>query len=66
MDGQETELDKTLIEAIRDPLTHMVRNAIDHGIETPGCSQVTSEARGRAIANGRLSRGRQGDHRDRR
>ena len=35
MDGQETELDKTLIEAIRDPLTHMVRNAIDHGIETP-------------------------------
>ena len=35
MEGQETELDKTLIEAIRDPLTHMVRNAIDHGIETP-------------------------------
>jgi two-component system chemotaxis sensor kinase CheA len=35
MDGQETELDKTLIEAIRDPLTHMVRNAIDHGIEAP-------------------------------
>lgn len=34
MDGQETELDKTLLEAIRDPLTHMVRNAIDHGIET--------------------------------
>ncbi len=35
MEGQETELDKTLIEAIRDPLTHMVRNAIDHGIEPP-------------------------------
>lgn len=35
MDGQDTELDKTLIEAIRDPLTHMVRNAIDHGIEPP-------------------------------
>lgn len=33
MDGQETELDRTLIEAIRDPLTHLVRNAIDHGIE---------------------------------
>jgi two-component system, chemotaxis family, sensor kinase CheA len=33
--GSETELDKTLIEAIRDPLTHLVRNAIDHGIETP-------------------------------
>jgi two-component system, chemotaxis family, sensor kinase CheA len=35
MDGQETELDKTIIEAIKDPLTHMVRNAVDHGIETP-------------------------------
>ncbi|HJZ56908.1 MAG TPA: chemotaxis protein CheA, partial [Gemmataceae bacterium] len=36
MDGQETELDKTIIEAVRDPLTHMVRNAVDHGIEPPG------------------------------
>src|SRR5208282_2169178 len=35
MEGEETELDKTLIEAIRDPLTHLVRNAIDHGIESP-------------------------------
>jgi two-component system chemotaxis sensor kinase CheA len=35
MEGTETELDKTLIEAIRDPLTHIIRNAIDHGIETP-------------------------------
>jgi two-component system, chemotaxis family, sensor kinase CheA len=35
MEGQETELDKTLIEAIKDPLTHLVRNAVDHGIETP-------------------------------
>ncbi len=35
LDGQETELDKTIIEAIRDPLTHMVRNAVDHGIEPP-------------------------------
>jgi two-component system, chemotaxis family, sensor kinase CheA len=35
MDGQETELDKTILEAIRDPLTHMVRNAVDHGLETP-------------------------------
>jgi two-component system chemotaxis sensor kinase CheA len=33
--GSETELDKTLIEAIRDPLTHLVRNSIDHGIESP-------------------------------
>ena len=35
MEGEETELDKTLIEAIRDPLTHIVRNSIDHGIEAP-------------------------------
>ncbi|MBI5385506.1 MAG: chemotaxis protein CheW [Verrucomicrobia bacterium] len=35
MDGQQTELDRTIIEAIKDPLTHLVRNAIDHGIETP-------------------------------
>lgn len=35
MFGKETELDKTLIEAIKDPLTHIVRNSIDHGIETP-------------------------------
>ncbi len=35
MEGQETELDKSLLEAIKDPLTHSVRNAIDHGIEPP-------------------------------
>ena len=41
MEGKETDLDRTIIEAIKDPLTHLVRNAIDHGIETPA-------ARGRA------------------
>jgi two-component system chemotaxis sensor kinase CheA len=35
MDGKETELDRTIIEAIKDPLTHLVRNAVDHGIEAP-------------------------------
>jgi two-component system chemotaxis sensor kinase CheA len=35
MEGAETELDKTIIEAIKDPLTHIIRNAVDHGIETP-------------------------------
>ncbi len=35
MEGTETELDKTIIEAIKDPLTHIVRNSLDHGIETP-------------------------------
>jgi len=33
MEGQDTELDRTIIEAIKDPLTHLVRNCIDHGIE---------------------------------
>jgi two-component system chemotaxis sensor kinase CheA len=35
MHGRETELDKTIIEAIKDPLTHLIRNAVDHGIEEP-------------------------------
>jgi len=35
MEGKTTELDKTIIEAISDPLTHLVRNAVDHGIESP-------------------------------
>lgn len=35
MDGAETELDRTIIEAIRDPLMHIVRNSCDHGIELP-------------------------------
>jgi two-component system chemotaxis sensor kinase CheA len=49
MDGAETELDRTIIEAIKDPLVHLVRNSCDHGIETP-------EARTRAgkPAQGRL------------
>lgn len=34
MEGEQTELDKTLIEAIKDPLTHLVRNSVDHGIES--------------------------------
>ncbi|HMM77675.1 MAG TPA: chemotaxis protein CheA [Gammaproteobacteria bacterium] len=35
MAGEETDLDKTLVEALSDPLVHLVRNAVDHGIETP-------------------------------
>ena len=34
-DGEDTELDRTLLDAIRDPLVHIIRNCIDHGIETP-------------------------------
>jgi len=50
LEGQETELDKTIIEAIRDPLTHLVRNAVDHGIELP----AERIARGKP-AEGRLA-----------
>lgn len=35
MEGKETELDRSLLEAIKDPLTHVVRNSVDHGIEPP-------------------------------
>ncbi|MEV5001572.1 chemotaxis protein CheW [Nocardioides sp. LML1-1-1.1] len=36
MEGHETELDRSLLEAVKDPLTHLVRNSLDHGIEPPG------------------------------
>jgi two-component system, chemotaxis family, sensor kinase CheA len=44
MDGEETELDKTIIEAIKDPLTHVVRNAVDHGIESPAVRVAAGKA----------------------
>ncbi len=40
MIGQDTELDRGLLEAIKDPLTHLIRNAIDHGIEPPAVRQA--------------------------
>jgi chemotaxis protein histidine kinase CheA len=43
MEGEETELDKTLIEAIKDPLTHLLRNAVDHGIERPEIRQAAGK-----------------------
>ena len=35
LDGKDAELDRTLLEAIKDPLTHLIRNAVDHGVELP-------------------------------
>jgi two-component system chemotaxis sensor kinase CheA len=46
-DGEETELDKTVIERLADPLVHLIRNSIDHGLEVPG----------RRIAAGKAARG---------
>ncbi|MEO0652205.1 MAG: chemotaxis protein CheA, partial [Planctomycetota bacterium] len=44
MSGTETELDKTIIEAIKDPMTHIVRNSVDHGLETPEQRQATGKS----------------------
>ncbi len=35
LDGESTEIDKEMVEQLIDPLTHLIRNAVDHGIETP-------------------------------
>lgn len=43
MEGKETELDKSLIEAMKDPLTHLVRNAVDHGVEMPAARQAAGK-----------------------
>ena len=45
MEGKGTELDKTLIEAIKDPLTHLVRNSVDHGIEAPDIREARGKSR---------------------
>lgn len=44
IEGEETELDKSLIARISDPLKHMVRNAIDHGLETPEVRQKSGKS----------------------
>lgn len=52
IDGAETELDKTVVEKIGDPLTHLVRNAMDHGIESAEeRTQAGKAARGRIALN---------------
>ena len=43
MEGQETELDKSLLEAIEDPLTHAIRNSLDHGIEPPDVREANGK-----------------------
>ncbi|OEC60354.1 chemotaxis protein CheA [Pseudomonas sp. ENNP23] len=57
--GEETDLDKNLVEALADPLVHLVRNAVDHGIETPEEREAAGKARtGRVV----LSAEQEGDH----
>ncbi|MDD4562185.1 MAG: chemotaxis protein CheA [Syntrophomonadaceae bacterium] len=50
IEGEDTELDKTVIEAINDPLVHMLRNAVDHGIEAPREREATGKS-----ATGRIN-----------
>jgi two-component system chemotaxis sensor kinase CheA len=45
IDGADTELDRSLVESIRDPLTHLVRNSIDHGIEPPAVRAAAGKPR---------------------
>jgi two-component system chemotaxis sensor kinase CheA len=45
VDGADTELDRSLIEGIRDPLTHLIRNAVDHGIEPPATREASGKPR---------------------
>ena len=59
MEGKETELDKSLIESIKDPLTHIVRNTVDHGIEDP---EARAEAGKPPEGVLRLSAGHQDGH----
>lgn len=57
--GEETDLDKNLVEALADPLVHLVRNAVDHGIESPQEREESGKARlGRVI----LAAEQEGDH----
>lgn len=44
-EGGETELDKTVIERLSDPLVHLIRNSIDHGIETPTAREAAGKSR---------------------
>jgi two-component system chemotaxis sensor kinase CheA len=43
MEGKDTELDKTLLEAVKDPLTHLVRNSVDHGVEKPDARKAAGK-----------------------
>ena len=57
IDGGDVELDREMIEMIRDPLTHIIRNAVDHGIENAGRAPQGRQARDRhAVASRRASR----------
>ncbi len=57
--GEETDLDKNLVEALADPLVHLVRNAVDHGVEAPAVRESHGKSRVGKIV---LSAQQEGDH----
>lgn len=57
--GEDTDLDKNLVEALADPLIHLVRNSVDHGIESPEARESTGKPR---EGNVLLSAEQEGDH----
>ena len=59
MMGEDTDLDKNLVEALADPLVHLVRNSVDHGIEMPDEREANGKERQGAVI---LSASQEGDH----
>ena len=57
--GEETDLDKNLVEALADPLVHLVRNSVDHGIEMPDVREAGGKPRTGTVT---LSASQEGDH----
>ncbi|MGM0671504.1 chemotaxis protein CheW [Thioalkalivibrio sp.] len=57
--GEDTDLDKNLVEALSDPLVHLVRNAVDHGIETPDVREAAGKPRKGTVV---LGAAQEGDH----
>ncbi|MBA6291776.1 chemotaxis protein CheA [Colwellia sp. MB3u-70] len=57
--GEETDLDKNLVEALADPLVHLVRNSVDHGIEAPDTREAAGKPREGIVL---LSASQEGDH----
>lgn len=59
MIGEETDLDKNLVEALADPLVHLVRNSVDHGVEMPDVREAAGKPRQGTVV---LSAEQEGDH----
>jgi two-component system chemotaxis sensor kinase CheA len=57
--GEETDLDKNLVDALADPLVHLVRNSVDHGIETPEVREASGKPRMGTVV---LAAEQEGDH----